>query len=406
MKSKWKQNLTALLLLSQLGSGILAFILSLYVLKLSDSAFSFSQVVAVTSVVGLISAYPIGKIVDTFSKNKLMLCAQFGSILSLACFTLFRYVYGDLFVVSSIILLNICLSICDNLMSTVLMSAAKQIVNSTEELDSYNSLSQTIRGMCGMAAPLIASAIYCFFSITTFLLVEICIESVCVFFIYRIKLVNEVDRMESEEEQVKLADLFKYLLAKKQIIFLSLCMILLNLLVGSLNVGYPFLLHNNFADKPILIGLVGFAIPFGMLSASIIYQIIRPKGNYVLQALNTWFGFGFVIMLIGVATQMLNLQSYLYAGILVFSSLLIGFLASFANIPLMVYMQKEVKDNVQGRVFSLMDAFVKVTIPVAYLLYGYLFDRATPSLIYIISGLLMTLYMIFMQVQSRKRIVN
>lgn len=405
MQSKWKQNLTALLLLSQLGSGILAFILSLYVLKLSDSAFSFSQVVAVTSVVGLISAYPIGKIVDSFSKNKLMLCAQFGSILSLACFTLFRYLYGDLFVVSSIILLNICLSICDNLMSTVLMSAAKQIVNSTEELDSYNSLTQTIRGMCGMVAPLIASAIYRFFSITTFLLIEICIESVCVFFIYRIKLVNEVDRMESEE-QVKLADLFKYLLLKKQIIFLSLCMILLNLLLGSLNVGYPFLLNNNFADKPILIGLIGFAIPFGMLSASIIYQIIRPKGNYVLQALNTWFVFGFVIMFIGVATQMLNLQSYLYAGILVFSSLLNGFLASFANIPLLVYMQKEVKDNVQGRVFSLMDAFVKVTIPVAYLLYGYLFDRVTPSLIYIISGLLMTLYMIFMQVQSRKGIAN
>lgn len=406
MKNNWKQNLTALLLLSQLGSGILGFILSLYVLRLSNSALSFSQVLVVTSIVGLISAYPIGNIVDKFSKNKLMLIAQLGSIFFLFCFASFRYVYGDLLVVLSIIILNVCLSICDNLMSTVLLAAAKQIVNSEDELNSYNSLTQTIRGACGMAAPLIAGAIYKFFSVMTFIIVEIIIESVCVIYIYKIKLVNEVANEAGSDEKLNIKELGKYVLNNRLIVLLSICMIFLNLLVGSLNVGYPFILTNNFQDKPFLIGLVGFAIPFGMLAASIVYQLLRPHGNYVKQAINTWSGFGVVIIFIGLATQLINLQSYAYAAILIASSLIIGFLASFANIPLLSYMQTEVPDNMQGRVFSLMDAIVKSTIPLSYLLYGWLFDHSTASLIYIASGTIMTVYMLFMQVYARRFVVN
>lgn len=381
MKNNWKQNLIALLLLSQLGSGILGFILSLYVLHLSNSAFSFSQVLVVTSVVGLISAYPIGNIVDKFSKNKLMLLAQLGSIFFLFCFALFRYVYGDLLVILSIIILNVCLSICDNLMSTVLMAAAKQIVNSEDELDSYNSLTQTIRGACSMVAPLIASAIYNFFSVMTFIIEEV-------------------------DEKLNIRELGRYVLNNRLIVLLSICMIFLNLSVGSLNVGYPFILTTNFQDKPFLIGLVGFAIPFGMLAASIVYQILRPQGDYVKQAINTWSSFGVVIIFIGLATQLINLQSYTYAAILIVSSLIIGFLASFANIPLLSYMQTEVPDKMQGRVFSLMDAIVKSTIPLSYLLYGWLFDHNTASLIYIASGTIMTLYMLFMQIYARRFVVN
>ena len=84
MQRNWKKNLTGLLILSQLGSGVLAFILSWYVLQVTNSALSFSQVVVPTSIVGLIAAYPIGKIIDKYAKNRLMLLGQLASILSLA----------------------------------------------------------------------------------------------------------------------------------------------------------------------------------------------------------------------------------------------------------------------------------------------------------------------------------
>lgn len=388
-----------------MGSGILAFILSLYVLRLSNSAFSFSQVVVVTSIVGLISSYPIGNIVDKFSKNKLMLIAQLGSVFFLCCFALFRYVYGDLFVVLSIIILNVCLSICDDLMSTVLLASATQIVNSEDELDSYNSLTQTIRSICGMVAPLIAGAIYSFFSIMTFVILEIIIESVCVFYIYKIKLVNEFSGEDEKSENLNIKELGRYILTNKLVLFLSLCMVFLNLVFGSLNVGYPFILASNFQDKPFLIGLVRFAIPFGMLAASIAYQILRPQGSYVKQAINIWSGFGVVIIVIGLSTMMLSLQSYMYAAVLILSSLIVGFLASFANIPLLSYMQNEVPNKLQGRVFSLLDSIVRSTIPLSYLLYGWLFDHSTAGLIYIISGAVMTLYMLFVQIYARKSAV-
>lgn len=130
MKRNWKKNLIGLLILSQLGSGVLSFILSWYVLEVTNSALSFSSVVIPTSIVGLVVAYPIGKVVDKYSKNRLMVLAQLMSILSLVIFGLFRYTYGDAYLSVSIITLNVCLSICDEFISTSLLAAAQQIVNS------------------------------------------------------------------------------------------------------------------------------------------------------------------------------------------------------------------------------------------------------------------------------------
>lgn len=97
MKRNWKKNLIGLLILSQLGSGVLSFILSWYVLEVTNSALSFSSVVIPTSIVGLVVAYPIGKVVDKYSKNRLMVLAQLMSILSLVIFGLFRYTWRRLF---------------------------------------------------------------------------------------------------------------------------------------------------------------------------------------------------------------------------------------------------------------------------------------------------------------------
>lgn len=405
MKRNWKKNLIGLLILSQLGSGVLSFILSWYVLEVTNSALSFSSVVIPTSIVGLVVAYPIGKVVDKYSKNRLMVLAQLMSILSLVIFGLFRYTHGDAYLSVSIITLNVCLSVCDEFISTSLLAAAQQIVNSEDELGSYNSLSQTIRSICSMTAPLLGAALYHLFSLTTFVIIEIVIEAICVFYIYNIKLVNEVE-VQEETETVKsdlsIGDMVNYLLSRKIIVHLSICMLFLNLLMGSLNVGYPFIVSENFKDKPYIFGFISFVIPLGMLSASILYQILRLKSRLVKQAVYSWSGFAAVIVLIGVSTYYLDLKSYLFAFIMILSSFIVGFLASFSQIPTMTFMQKVVPAKLQGRIFSLLDSFVKAAVPVSYLLYGVLFDKFNLSLIFMLSGILVLLYMLFMIIYSNK----
>ena len=399
MQRNWKKNLTGLLILSQLGSGVLAFILSWYVLQVTNSALSFSQVVVPTSIVGLIAAYPIGKIIDKYAKNRLMLLGQLASILSLAVFALFHYIHGEAYLTISIVVLTVCLAICDELVSSVLFAAAKQIVNSEEELGTYNSLSQTIRGICSMVAPLLGGALYKLLSVQAFVLIEIVIESICVIYIYRIKLVNEVQTKDTEAEQepdLSIKDMFKYLTNNKILLHLNNCMFLLNLFLGVFNVRLPFILSTNFNDKPFIFGMVNFIFPVGMLTASILYQTLQPGGNLLKQTIYTWTVPCFIITLLGVSTYILNLKSYLFAFILLLLVFIAGFGMSFGQIPQLTYWQKKIPEHIQGRFFAMSDSIVKAAIPVSYLLYGVLFDHFNLSAIFIVSGLLGLAYMLFM----------
>ncbi|CRH73101.1 H+ Antiporter protein [Chlamydia trachomatis] len=87
---------------------------------------------------------------------------------------------------------------------------------------------------------------------------------------------------------------------------------------------------------------------------------------------------------------------------MILSSFIVGFLASFSQIPTMTFMQKVVPAKLQGRIFSLLDSFVKAAVPVSYLLYGLLFDKFNLSLIFMLSGILVLLYMLFMIIYSNK----
>lgn len=69
IKQKNKIALIILIVLTQFGSSILGYLLSLNVLMMSSSAIEFSKVILASSLTSLIASPLIGIIVDKYNKN-------------------------------------------------------------------------------------------------------------------------------------------------------------------------------------------------------------------------------------------------------------------------------------------------------------------------------------------------
>ena len=86
IKQKNKIALIILIVLTQFGSSILGYLLSLNVLMTSSSAIEFSKVILAGSLTSLIASPLIGIMVDKYNKKLLLFIAQVISIIVL-CFS-------------------------------------------------------------------------------------------------------------------------------------------------------------------------------------------------------------------------------------------------------------------------------------------------------------------------------
>ena len=117
IKQKNKIALIILIVLTQFGSSILGYLLSLNVLMTSSSAIEFSKVILAGSLTSLIASPLIGIMVDKYNKKLLLFIAQVISIIVLALFFWNSFLNKNLSV-TWIILLIIVLNLTDTLVST------------------------------------------------------------------------------------------------------------------------------------------------------------------------------------------------------------------------------------------------------------------------------------------------
>lgn len=116
-----------MIVLTQFGSSILGYLLSLNVLMTSSSAIEFSKVILAGSLTSLIASPLIGIMVDKYNKKLLLFIAQVISIIVLALFFWNSFLNKNLSV-TWIISLIIVLNLTDTLVSTFLISGVLIII--------------------------------------------------------------------------------------------------------------------------------------------------------------------------------------------------------------------------------------------------------------------------------------
>ena len=406
MKVKQKNTIALILLIvfTQFGSSILGYLLSLNVLMSSSSAIEFSKVILAGSLTSLITSPLIGMMVDKYNKKLLLIIAQAISIMVLVLF-FWSSLLNETLSVMWIIFLIIVLNLTDTLVSTTLMSSAVYLINTEEELGRFNGWQQSIDSSCSLLGPIIAGIVYPFVSIAQAIGFEVLCESLAIIAILYLKFnsISVVDEEFDEKisdfnlESISLIESIKYLFHKKVLLFLFIGMLMMNLLLSSITVGYPTIVINYFPDNSVAVGVLNASIPLGMIIAGIYFAYKQLDKNDLNIVIKSWYICGMSLIAISLSILVLHFSVFSLVVVLILINLMLGLALTAGKVPILVFFQKNVIPQQQGRIFSILDVVVQISIPLGTLVYGILFDHFSFTPTFFISGVLIIIFVMMIQ---------
>lgn len=390
MKKYFTQNklLTIFLmfLFGSLASGTLTFMISWTVLKETHQASQFALLSTISSLVMLIAMPVIGIIVDRYDHKHLLVIAQVFSL-----FVLLSFIFQPFHGLIIYILFSIGLNLGDLLFSITMYASVKSLSDDKTEMSKINGIEQGIGALFAIVSPAVAGFILTFISVRIFSWVEIVCEFIVILLVFRLNF--ERFDTKNEEESVSVEKIsYKrvlQLLNKKYIVMLIVSiMIVLNFLLGSINVGIPFILNKNYQGNTVILGIVQFSFPLGIILSSLLVQKL-PKFQLFKLLKISYFSCAFVIFSFGIVLSFLIGSIVFTVVVLSVLMLFMGLGLGFSRVPMMTFAQNNIPENIQGRAFSIIDTSAQILSPLGLMFYGVLFDNFSGGWIYLFSSFLM-----------------
>lgn len=391
MYKKYRLKLLGAILFSQLGSSILGFMLMLSILFKTDSSLKFSYVVILSSVCSIIFSPFSGVIIDKYNKKIVMILSQVISILSLLLYLIYYLNIKEISVISISILI-IFLNLSDSIFSTGILSSAVYIVNNEEELSKYNGLQQTIDSLCSLLGPIIAGILFSIASIDTFIIFEIAMEIIAILFFLNINfrknaIIEQDNEVENNKNSYSILNSVKYMLKKSKLSSLILGMFLMNFLLSALTIGLPVIMNEYFEKNTTALGIIQSSIPLGMIISGIVFVYIKINPNNLKITIISWLFCSILLIFIGLDLLLFRNNIFIFSVFLIIVNLFLGISLTAGKIPILTYSQKTINPHYQGRVFSILDVLIQVSIPLGILIYGFLFEFFNAINIFITTGI-------------------
>ncbi|WMX71021.1 MFS transporter [Lactococcus cremoris] len=373
-------------LFGSLASGTLTFMISWTVLKETHQASQFALLSTISSLVMLIAMPVIVIIVDRYDHKHLLVIAQVFSL-----FVLLSFIFQPFHGLIIYILFSIGLNLGDLLFSITMYASVKSLSDDKTEMSKINGIEQGIGALFAIVSPAVAGFTLTFISVRIFSWVEIVCESIVVLLVFRLNF--ERFDTKNEEESVSVEKIsYKrvlQLLNKKYIVMIIVSiMIVLNFLLGSINVGIPFILNKNYQGNTVILGIVQFSFPLGIILSNLLVQKL-PKFQLFKLLKISYFSCAFVIFSFGIVLSFLIGSIVFTVVVLSVLMLFMGLGLGFSRVPMMTFAQNNIPENIQGRAFSIIDTSAQILSPLGLMFYGVLFDNFSGGWIYLFSSFLM-----------------
>lgn len=381
--------------LGQFGSSILSFVLGLHILKILNSVFLYSISQFIGPLVSILLLPVLGSAIDKFNKNTFIRVSQGVSCLALVLFAWLNQ--GNGIEYFQILALLVILKISDQILTTTLNASTVNVV-SKEKIQSFRSKVQFIQAASMVFAPIIAIFIFSQFSLSGIIWVELVIEF-SVLGIYWFVDFRGQNKNILEENQ-SLLKLFKegllFILDYKKIVFGLIFVLLINFILGIVNVGLPFVQIKLLALSDKIYALNDSLLAIGLLVGSVVASKIHSK-----QTLNIA---RHAISIVALGTCVLgvflafNLPRHIWPFILGAYFLILGVALTVCNILMSSWSMLKIPENFQGRVFAVLNALTQASLPLSMLLFGYIFDVVDSMKIFMASGLFLLFITLFVPI--------
>lgn len=358
-----------------LGSTLLRFALSLYVLDITGRADIFAGLYAVTSIPFLLA--PLGgAIADRFNRRNVMVIFDFiNAAIVLSFIVLLLTESVSILLIGTIMLL---LAVISAMYAPVVMASIPQLVPE-KKLEQANGIVNGVQALSNIVAPVLGGILYGIIglkmlvitSCLAFFLSAILEMFITIPFIKRIQEGHIVPTIVKDMKEG-----FLYVLKQPFILKAMLLAALLNLILTPLFVvGGPIMLRVTMQSSDTMygigMGLIDFATILGALSIGFFAKKLQMRTLY-----NWMLIIALLVMPVALSVTpfILNLGYYPPFILFILSSLLIAMIMTIVSIYVITVVQKKTPNENLGKVMAIITAVSQCMAPIGQVVYGFMFE--------------------------------
>ena len=381
--------------ISLLGSNLLQFAISLYVLSGTGSAIIFASMLSVLIIPRILLTPIAGVFGDWFDRKKSVIVLDFTNSLIIGIYTILFLATGRIttpMLYVFVILLEITELFFHSSISAIMPSIVEK-----EELVEANSFLSLVTSIGTLLSPVIGSILYGAFGFKIILLIStigFTVSAVC-------KIFMNIPKNHKAPKQIDLKtfkeDLIEGIKVVKESKFISSLVgiaTVVNFCIAPLfSVGLLYILKEDLALSDYQYGIYQTILAISMVIAPLFVAPVTSKIKIGKLTFLSLFSIALLIsiMSIGPSSLLRNLYSnhivsYLFITTI---SFFVGICVSVINIATGTLFNQIVPLELMGRVSSVYGLAATIFIPIGQMIFGFLYDIIASEYVILLSGMLM-----------------
>ncbi|MCE5501283.1 MFS transporter [Staphylococcus pseudintermedius] len=371
---------------SSVGSRIFSFACAFYILQHTDSTALFTLYLTAIVISTLVTEPLLGLFAGRYHNKMMVIMIQLLNVIFLFVFT----IVFDMFF-NYIIILGIILNMTDATIRMFIDANVNHIIKG--DVERYTSLTLTTNTAIHFLAPIIGGMMIAFFNIETLALLNLITEALAVLFVLNLPLDKEV-KFEHKQMKKSLREGYRYLKQQKALKHFFIIMVALHFLVAVFSIGMPIAAVQFMQLSAPQYGVVVAGFTVGMVAVSVWLGMNSEKDNLkstyeramLLQCVTVLILGIMVVFQMNTAVAMLLL--FILNG-------LMGLSQPLAIIPTSNYLQEAIEEKYRGYVMTFKQALLDISYPVALLFFGVVLNHHQAVVYFIVTVLIMVLYIYF-----------
>ncbi|MDL2211996.1 MFS transporter, partial [Erysipelotrichaceae bacterium OttesenSCG-928-M19] len=389
MIEKWKSIFIKIYTgqaISIVTSGIVQFVLILYITKTTGSAFYLAMAsMAGFLPQGILSIF-VGAFIDRNNRKRIIVYADL--FIALATLLLVIFISLNLLSINLILIFLVVRSIGSAFHAPALQATIPLIVP-VENLLKYNGYIMAIQSLSLVISPIIGALLFELLSLNIILSLDIigaCFASLMVIVVK----IPEVVKNDSIPNNYwfDLKKGFEIINTNKKIKLLFIYIFFFTLLFMPINALFPLMVTSYFNLGSIYLGIVETAFALGMLISSIMIGKLVFFNNLDRNIVLACLLMSFSLILSGI----LSLSMYL---IFILLCIIMGLCGPLFNSSFSTIIAQNVAEEYLGRIYSSVFTITLLATPIGLLFTGMFADNIGVNIWFLLTGILMLLLVVF-----------
>ncbi len=352
--------------LSQLGSSITAFALTLWLYEKSGSALSTAALAICTYLPYVVMSIVAGALTDRFDKKRTMLyCDLFAALCTITVFALYRQ---DLLMGWHLYVLNVLSGLMNSIQQPA-SEVAYTLLTPKEQYQKASALQYLSRSVISVGSPLLSSVLYGFAGLKGAIITDLISFAIAFMVLLLFIRIPAIPEENSESESfIELTKEGLYFLKQNPLILdIMLFMSGVNLIASAFDAVLPALVIPNPRGGNAILGVVTSCSGIAMILGSMIATFMpKPRDRVKIIYLTMLFSLGTENFFLAFSRQPVVWC--------------IGQILGWILVPIMSANENTIMKNVipvrlMGRVYACRNSFQFFTIPLGLFLGGFLTDE-------------------------------